>query len=278
MAPDPHVDANMRRRILLGVEEYPGLHLRAIQRRLQTSAMLAEYHLNVLEKLGLITSHLERGYRCFFPVRAGPLALDSTDKRWLGLLRRPPILGIALILLEKRALPALSIAEDLGMPLSTALYQLKQMQTGGLVAQDRIAGRMQVSIADPQRVIELLRSYHPTPDLLSRYAELWDRALSAIGKPSAVLPSEPLEVSSAVEFPESIRQAPRSVQAVYAALLEGPLTGQELVIDTGLARRTVYAALSHLKGLGFLGQQGNLKDMRQTRFWIPEKTPTSDAP
>ena len=79
---DPQDDAHMRRRILLAVEEYPGLHLRAIQRRLSTSAMLAEYHLNVLEKLGLITSNLERGYRCFFPVRAGPLTLDPTDKKW----------------------------------------------------------------------------------------------------------------------------------------------------------------------------------------------------
>lgn len=264
----------MRRRVLLAVEAYPGLHLRALQRRAQTSAMLAEYHLNALEKIGLVTSHLERGYRCFFPIRAGPLTLDATDKRWLGLLRRPPILGITLLLLEKRDSPSLEIAHALGMPLSTTLYQLRQMSKDGLIVQDKQGGRTQVALADPERCLELLRSYHPTPDALTRYAELWSRVLEVLGpaRPPPPLPPEPAEPT--VDLPSPVRQAPLSVQRVYAALLDGPLTGQELVFDTGLARRTVYAALAQIKSMGLLRARGNLKDMRQTQFWVePGQTP-----
>ena len=50
---DAGQEADLRRRILLIVEQYPGLHLREIQRRAGTSAMLAEYHLNILEKMGV---------------------------------------------------------------------------------------------------------------------------------------------------------------------------------------------------------------------------------
>lgn len=270
----------MRRRILLAVEKYPGLHLRAIQRRLETSAMLAEYHLNVLEKLGLITSHIERGYRCFFPVRAGPLALDATDKRWLGLLRRPPILGITLLLLEKTSLPPTTAAEDLQMPLSTTLYQLRQMEAGGLAAQDRHAGRSRFALADPQRVLELLRSNHPTPDMITRYADMWDRILHAMGGPPPAPPETVEEEVPETSLPDALRRAAHSVRKVYAILTDGPFTGQELVLESGLARRTVYAALNQLKELGLLEQQGHLKDMRQTQFWVRrrENAPTSPAP
>ncbi len=241
--------------------------------------MLAEYHLNVLEKLGLITSNMERGYRCFFPVRAGPLTLDPTDKKWLGLLRRPPILGITLLLLETVALPAQTIGERLTVPLSTTLYQLKQMETGGLVVHERIEGRTLVRIADPGRVLELLRSYHPTPDAITRYAELWDRVLQAVGGTTSKQVAPEPEPESNASLPVEVRRAPQSVRTVYDALLEGPLTGQELVFETGLARRTVYAALAHLKRSGLLGQQGHLKDMRQTKFWIPKPNQVdSEAP
>jgi DNA-binding transcriptional regulator GbsR (MarR family)/DNA-binding transcriptional ArsR family regulator len=277
VAPDPHDDAEMRRRILLTVEAYPGLHLRAIQRRARTSAMLAEYHLNVLENLGLITSHIERGYRRFFPVRTGPLHLDATDKRWLGLLRRPPVLGITLLLLEKSPLAAVALAELSGMPLSTSLYQLKQMQAAGLIGQEREAGRTKVVLADRARVLEILRAYRPTPDVLTRYAELWSRVFQTMGSTrSRSLPTPTAEPPDEPPLPIRVANSTQSVQRVYGALLEGPLTGQELVALTGLARRTVYAALAHLDSWGFLRKQGHLKDMRQTKFWIEDRPPQDE--
>ena len=60
-----------------------------------------------------------------------------------------------------------------------------------------------------------------------------------------------------------------SVQAVLCTLYEQhPLTGAQIRERTGLPRRTVYAALQRLKGLGVLHERVSLRDTRQSYFWL----------
>lgn len=275
-------EADLRRRILLLVEEYPGLHLREIQRRAGTSAMLAEYHLNILEKMGLVTSSARGRYRDFFPSRSLPMQLDATDKRWLGLLRRPAILRITLLLLESGALRPIQLARSMALVPSTASYQFRLMASAGLATVDRRGNRSLIRLTDPSRVLEILRTYHPSPDAISSYAETWANVFSRgvpppETEPAALpLPPAPVPDSEEVAFPPSIASLSTSVQAVYAALLHEVMTSKEITLETGLGRRTIYTALKSLRDLGLLGQQGNLRDMRQTKFWI--KTDGDAAP
>lgn len=275
---DPGPEADIRRRILLIVEEYPGLHLREIQRRAQTSAMLAEYHLNILEKMGLVTSSTRGRYRDFFPARAPALQLDATDKRWLGLLRRPAILRIALLLLEGGALRPIQLARDLGLVPSTAAYQFKLMEDAGLAVVERRGNRSLIRLGDSARVLDILRAYHPSPDAISSYAETWANVFSRPGpaKEPTKLPESPAPVVPVedVNLPPVVAAQSTSVQTVYAALVDDVMTSKELTLETGLGRRTVYSALKTLGELGLLAQQGNLRDMRQTKFWIKK----DDAP
>ncbi len=261
----PEGSVEIRRLILALVEKYPGLHLREIQRRAETSPMLAEYHLNILEKMGLVTSEEHVGYRNFFPARRAPMQLDATDKRWLSLLRRPLILGMALSLLETGPTRAVKLARATGVPSSTALYQLKAMRDSGLIAQGDELSPNRIRLADGERVLELLRTYHPLPDALMEFAEMWARAIRALQPPPP--PSEPLpDLPAQIKLPSKVLAAPTSVQAVYAALLAGPLTGKDIGLETGLARRTVYTSILALRDLGLLREQPNLSDMRQRRF------------
>ena len=60
-----------------------------------------------------------------------------------------------------------------------------------------------------------------------------------------------------------------SVRTVLCTLYEQhPLTGQQIRERTGLPRRTVYAALQRLKGIGILHERVSLKDTRQSYFWL----------
>lgn len=270
---EPGQEADLRRRILLIVEEYPGLHLREIQRRANTSAMLAEYHLNILEKMGLVTSNTRGRYRDFFPARTGALHLDETDRRWLGLLRRPAILRIALLLLEGGAMRPIELARRLRLVPSTAAYQFKVMEDAGLAVVDRRSNRSVIRLADPTRVLEILRAYHPAPDAVSSYAETWASVFARSTPPPEMpvaLPPAPAPAADVpdVLLPPAVANLSTSVHSVYAALVDDVLTSKEITLETGLGRRTVYSALKQLRDLGLLAQQGNLRDMRQTKFWI----------
>jgi DNA-binding transcriptional ArsR family regulator len=274
------LEADLRRRILRIVEEYPGLHLREIQRRAGTSAMLAEYHLNILEKMGLITSSERGRYRDFFPARSVAMPLNETDKRWLGLLRRPAILRITLLLLEGGALRPIQLARSLNLVPSTAAYQFKLMEDAGLAVVERRGNRSMIRLGDAQRVLEILRTYHPSPDAVSSYAETWASVFDRPGpaKEPAKLPETPAPAAEVpeVQLPAQVAALSHSVQTVYGVLVDDVLTSKELTLETGLGRRTVYTALKQLRELGVLGERGNLRDMRQTRFWV--KRPDGSAP
>lgn len=168
----------MRRRILALVNQYPGLHLRELQRRARTSAMLVEYHLNVLERLGLVTSQDDGGYRRFFPARDAKLPLGKIERLWLGMLRQPVPLGIALFLLETPGATHKMLADIVPVTKSTLTYHLKNMEAGGLIVREPPGGR-EFRLQDAERVLALLRAYSPTPDLVSAYGQMWDQIFGA---------------------------------------------------------------------------------------------------
>lgn len=64
-------------------------------------------------------------------------------------------------------------------------------------------------------------------------------------------------------------ESPPSVGRVLCALAEqGPLTMKDLQGACGLARRTVYGAITQLRGLGIISERPYLGDTRQTLYWV----------
>lgn len=175
-------DVEMRRRILSLVNKYPGLHLRELQRRASTSAMLVEYHLNVLERVGLVTSQDEGGYRRFFPAKDAKLPLGKTEKVWLGQLRQPVPLGIALHLVETPLAAHKDLADVVPVTKSTLTYHLKGMEASGLVVREPPGTGRAFRLADAAKVLALLRAYRPTPDMVAAYGEMWDQIFGAVGR------------------------------------------------------------------------------------------------
>jgi predicted transcriptional regulator len=170
----------MRRRILGLVNQYPGLHLRELQRRASTSAALVEYHLNALERIGLVTSQEEGGYRRFFPARDARTPLGRTEKLWLGILRQSVPLGIVLYLIEHETAAHKEIADVVPVTKSTLTYHLKNLEAAGIIVRDPPLGRA-FRLSDRARLLTLLRAYQPTPDLVASYGSMWDQIFGALG-------------------------------------------------------------------------------------------------
>lgn len=170
----------MRTRIFDLVHRYPGLHLREIQRRAATSAALVEYHLNLLEKWGLVKSTREHGRRRFFPARSPRIALSKEDQRVISLLRQRIPLGIVLSLLEGEQATHGELAASLGVHKSTMTYNLQKLTEAGVVLPAQADVGRTLMLQDREQVLALLRAYEPSPDLIGAYAQLWGNLFDAL--------------------------------------------------------------------------------------------------
>lgn len=55
------------------------------------------------------------------------------------------------------------------------------MEHGGIITRDP---EKRIGLADPARILAILRAYHPTPDLIASWAEMWTTIMgSAQGDP-----------------------------------------------------------------------------------------------
>jgi len=168
-------DVLARQRILAVVHQYPGLHLREIQRRAETSAALCEYHLNVLEGWGLVTSSESGGYRRFFPARKPLRPLTREDKEVLAVIRQEVPLGIILYLIERPIALHKELLDVVPVTKSTLTYHLKNLIEAGIVERTSPPEGKGFRLVGRDRVLQLLQDYGPTPDLVDAYGDLWNQ-------------------------------------------------------------------------------------------------------
>src|SRR5687767_14217951 len=95
----------VRRRIVAEVVAFPGLHLRELARRLDTSVARIEYHVPLLVEAGLLEEVRTVGLLRFFPGPAAAGGRATSPSEWgiLALLRDRLVLGIVLAILDAPA-------------------------------------------------------------------------------------------------------------------------------------------------------------------------------
>jgi predicted transcriptional regulator len=175
---DQLLELETRRDIYDLVRTEPGLHMRELQRRLDLSIALTEYHLRQLEDSGLVVSITEEGYKRFYPttgVDGGELrSLGGDERRMLGLFRQSIPLRIALFLLNDEPATNSQIADSLGVSRSRLSFHLNKMLRQSVIKKlTRSEGKGYV-LVDRDRTLKLLIAYRPSRDLLDECADLWD--------------------------------------------------------------------------------------------------------
>lgn len=173
---DGPLELETRRDIYALVRSVPGLHMRDIQRRLELSIALAEYHLRYLEEAGMLVSVEEGGYRRYYPATAvdGGPGIGARDRRVLSVLRQPVALRIALYLLTVESSTLSEVAAALERSPSGLSFHLKKLVRHGIVRRlERTEGRG-YAIEDRRYITRLLLAYRPPPDMVDECAELWD--------------------------------------------------------------------------------------------------------
>lgn len=176
--PEELLELETRRELYDLVRRVPGLHMREIQRQLDLSIALTEYHLHHMEEAGLIVSVTEGGYRRYYPATGadgGPLtSLGGQERRWVGLFRQPIPLQVTLFLLGRETATNSEMSEALDVSPSRLSFHLSKLLRNDVIERlPRREGRG-YRVVDRPRVLRLLIAYRPPPDLLDEVAELWD--------------------------------------------------------------------------------------------------------
>lgn len=168
-----------RRRIYEVVQEYPGLHLRELARRVDMNPNHAKYHLQYLEKHGLISSRKEGGYWTFFPREEGSLgmreAVDARKKEVLAMLRRPVPLHVTLVLLDRDEASLSELGQAVDASPSTLHYHMGKMEKAGLVESRRDGRERLFRLPDHDEVLGLLMQYRPPDELVQGFLDAWEQ-------------------------------------------------------------------------------------------------------
>ena len=162
-------DSDLRRRLYVLVQDYPGLHVRDLSRRLDASVRMVEYHAAALLKEGILEDRREGTYQRLFPSRR-ELPLTDAEREAIGVLRMPVPLSITLALLDAPdGLAHAEVCRRTGASKANASHHLRKLQDCGLVEhRDTL-----YKLIDARKTQRLLQAHKPVPDLRTRFADAW---------------------------------------------------------------------------------------------------------
>ncbi len=162
-----------RRRIYQFIRSHPGLHLRALEKRLGIALGDLRYHLEYLEKKGLVGSRTDGYRKTFFSAKD----VSLPDRDVLALLRQRAPRRIVLHLMLRESSTFEELREELGVSKSTLSFHLGKLTSKGLVKSARREGRNVYDLPDKEAVAELLITYRESflDAAVDRVLDVWLR-------------------------------------------------------------------------------------------------------
>lgn len=133
----------------------PGSHLRKISRDLGMHLSTLRYHLNYLEKKGLITSKKEKNLKIYFA--SGKLGRD--DRNAAPLLQQKRFRDIILIIVINPGLTHSEISEKLSTKPSTLSKYINVLEERNIIYHRRSGREKHYYVADEKTIMKLLLVY-----------------------------------------------------------------------------------------------------------------------
>jgi predicted transcriptional regulator len=162
-----------RRKVYKLIDNNQGIHLREISRILDMHPSLTEYHLDYMEKHGVINAIEESGYKRYYTSKE---PIGASDKRILALLRQRIPVEIVSFILKNPNSRHKDILSKLNISASTLSFHLKKLVKAGILVASPQSGEKSYDINDKRAVLRLLIDYKPAgEDLTDSFAELWEQ-------------------------------------------------------------------------------------------------------
>jgi signal transduction histidine kinase/DNA-binding response OmpR family regulator len=144
-----------RKRIFDYVSDNPGSHLRKISRDLDVRLGTLRYHLDYLEKRGLIVSQKQNNLKMYFV--SGKL--KPQEKTLTQLLQQKHFRDIILVLIESPDLTFSQIADRVSMSTSATSKYINILRDKEILSYKKFGREKKYHINDEKSIIELLKTY-----------------------------------------------------------------------------------------------------------------------
>jgi len=145
-------------RVLQHIQENPGCHLRQIKRELMLAMGTIQYHLNLLEKQGKISSEKHNLHKYYFPIGL----FEQNERDILKILNQETAREILLIILENKNPTQTDIANIIKISSASVNWHIKRLIELGLILEQKDGKFKRYSIGiDTKHIVALMKNYHP---------------------------------------------------------------------------------------------------------------------
>ncbi len=145
-------------RVLQYIEQNPASHLRQIKRELNMSMGTTQYHLNLLEKQGKVSSERHNLHKYYFPIGL----FEQNQRDILKILNQETAREILLIILEKKNPTQTDIADTIGLSSASVNWHIKRLIELGLILENKDGKFKRYSFGiDTKHIVSLMKNYHP---------------------------------------------------------------------------------------------------------------------
>ena len=161
----------IRKKLLDIIKNKPGIHFREIQRDADVAMGELEYHLQVLEKLDLISKSTSKGYTRYYPA----YELGTDDKRIMGQLRQEKLREIVLFVLSKEKPTHKDISSHFSLLKSTTSFYMDKLIAAGIVSKKKEGRNVIYEVKEPQKILRLILIYKKGfgEEIVKRVEDLW---------------------------------------------------------------------------------------------------------
>jgi predicted transcriptional regulator len=166
------LELETRRKIYELVSKFAGNHFRDIERKCGLSASSVRYHLNYLNKRGLISEEKDGSNLRYYPKE-----FNFGNKKLLSLLRQNSLRKILLFVLNNKSCNQDDISRFVGLSSSTVSWHLKKLINHEIIEDDRNGRKVEYRLLiDNEEVVNLLITYKESffDSLVDKTIEMWD--------------------------------------------------------------------------------------------------------
>ncbi len=117
-----------------------------------------QYHLNLLEKQGKVSSERHNLHRYYFPIGL----FEQNQRDILKILNQETAREILLIILEKKNPTQTDIADTIGLSSASVNWHIKRLIELGLILENKDGKFKRYSFGiDTKHIVSLMKNYHP---------------------------------------------------------------------------------------------------------------------